>query len=165
MAYRLTIKPPVLFASWHGFVAQELKEVADHIGALRRSTGAPVAYLSCTPASTRALSDEEGGAMLAFLQSILPDCATIHLVLEGDSFAKSEHLAIVSKHTSATLRARDIHMYATLEEGLRSVWRLYGVDLSDPASPLDAPPERASGAFRHAAEIVDGGARVPPRKG
>jgi hypothetical protein len=164
MPYRVTIQPPVLFASWHGFAAPELREVADRIGAMRRSTGEPVVYLSRVPASMHVYTDDEQGAMQTFLQNILRDCATIHLVLEGDGFAKSAQLAIASKHASATMRARDIHVYGTIEEGLLSVRRLYGVELADLAPPTDFPPERASGAFRHAAEIVDGGPRVHPRK-
>ena len=103
--------------------------------------------------------------MLDFLHAALPHCATIHLVLEGDGFLKSARLAIATKLALATSRPRDIQTHSTIEEGFRHIRSLYGVALNEPApGPALEAPERASGAFRLAARLIEGG-RVPPRKG
>ncbi len=166
MPYRVTIKPPVLYASWRGFTAAELHEVAGKIAELHRTTGHPVAYLSRIPAAERAFSDDEQRAMLDFLHAALPHCAAIHLVLEGDGFLKSARLAIATKLALATPRPRDIHAHASLEDGLRSIKTTYGVEVEEPfpSTPPDAPSERASGAFRLAGRLAEVGG-WPPRKG
>ena len=165
MPYRLALNPPVLFVSWHGFSPDELRAVNDRIAEMRRMTGRPVAYFSRVPAAPHIFTDEEQRVLLGFLRAILPYCTTVHHVIEGDGFVKSSRLAIVTKLATKTPRPRAFYTHQTLEEGLRSIKTLYGVDLSGPASSTSVvPPPRASGAFREAARIVERG-RVPPRKG
>ena len=113
-------------------------------------------------------TDDEQSVLLAFLQGILPHCATVHHIIDGNGFAKSTRLAIVTKLSVSTSRPRAFYTHQTIEEGIRSIKALYGVDLSGPAhSSSEAPPERASSAFREAARIAVGGGRAPapPRKG
>jgi hypothetical protein len=166
MPYRMTIKPPVLYASWRGFTLAELREVVDRLGEMRRSTGHPVAYLARIPAGEQAFTDLEQRAFHDFFVAALPHCATIHIVIEGDGFLKSGRLAIATKLVLATTRPRDIHTHPTIEEGLRQIKSLYGVELSDPfdSAPPPETPERASGAFRYAARLAESG-RNPPRRG
>jgi hypothetical protein len=165
MPYSLTIKPPVLFASWRGYTPSELREVADRLAEVRRSSGRPVAYIAQLPASGHVFTESDQGVLLGFLQTILPSCATIHHIIEGDGFLKSGRLAIVATLAQSTPRPRDFYTHATLEEGARSIKSLYGVNLEATGSTApEPPPERASGAFREAARIVEG-RRTPPRKG
>ena len=165
MPYRVSIQPPVLYASWRGFTLEELREVIGRIAEMRRTTGRPVAYMSRIPPGEHVFSEAEQQGMLEFLQAALPHCSTIHLVVEGDGFLKSARLAIATQLVRATPRPRDIHTHSTIEEGLRAVKSLYGVEVSEPfpSRPPQAP-ERASGAFRQAARIAESG-RTPPRKG
>ena len=165
MPYSLTIKPPVLFASWRGYTPSELREVTDRLTELRRAHGRPVAYVALLPASGHVFTESEQTVLLGFLQTILPLCATIHHVIEGDGFLKSGRLAIITNLAQGTPRPRDFYTHATLDEAVRSVKALYGINLEATGSVAPEPaPERASGAFREAARIVEG-RRTPPRKG
>ena len=174
MPYSVTIKPPVVFVAWRGFSAGDLREIADRLAEMRRTTGRPAVYLSLIPADPHSFTDEDQKVLVGFLNGILPSCATVHHVIEGDGFVKSARLAFVTNLAAATPRRRDFHVHATLEEGFRSIKALYGVDLRTsetaklerfaPSTTKEVSPERASAVFRGAARIVDAG-RGPPRKG
>ena len=175
MPFRVTILPPVLFVAWRGFTANDLREVAERVAEMRRTTGKPVAYFARIPADHHVFTEDDQKVLLAFLGAILPSCASVHHAIEGDGFLKSARLAFVTSLAAATGRRRDFHVHSSLEEGFRSIKALYGVDLRSAAPPKQArfassarkdstPPERASAVFRGAARIVDGG-RMPPRKG
>lgn len=164
MPYRLTIKPPVLFASWNGFTPSELREVTERLAEMQRSSGRPVAYLSRIPAGNYVFTDNDQTVLLRFLQTILASCATIHHVVNGDGFVKSARLAIVTNLARATTRPRDLHTHASLADAIRVIKDLYAVNFGDGSNGSGGPRERASGAFRAAARIVEG--RPPrPRKG
>jgi hypothetical protein len=192
MPYSLTIKPPVMFVAWRGFSPGDLREIAERLAEMRRTSGQPAVYFARIPGEHHVFTDNDTKVLLAFLNGILSSCATVHHVIEGDGFLKSARLAFVTNLATATLRPRDFHVYGTLEEGLRAIKAVYGVDLRAPAAsavapapdgerkgekagegpgkerrkhvPRDTPPERASAVFRGAARIVDTG-RGPPRKG
>jgi hypothetical protein len=165
MSYRLAIHPPVLFVSWRGFTADDLRAIAEEIAEMRRTTARPVAYFSRIPPGRHVFTEPEQDVLLRFLQAILPHCDSIHHVIEGDGFVKSNRLAIVTTLSARTARPRAFYTHQTLEEGIRSIRVMYGVDLSGPAqSGSVPPPRRASGAFREAARIVERG-RPPAKKG
>jgi hypothetical protein len=184
MPYSVTIKPPVMFVAWRGFSPGDLREISDRLAEMRRTSGHPVVYLARIPAEPHLFTDDDKRVLLAFLNGILSSCATVHHVIEGDGFLKSARLAFVTNLATATLRPRDFHVHGTLEEGLRAIKTVYGVDLRTPAASAsapaknpegpgkarrkhvasDTPPERASAVFRGAARIADTG-RGPPRKG
>jgi hypothetical protein len=165
MPYRLTVKPPVLYASWNGFSSGDLREIAERLAEMRRAAAHPVAYLARIPDGPHVFTEGEQAVLLAFLQTILPSCATLHHVIEGDGFVKSARIAIVTTLARSTARTRDFYTHSTLGEGFASVRGLYGVDFAEmlPGS-VHPPPERASGAFREAARIAEG-RRAPPRRG
>jgi hypothetical protein len=167
MAFRMTIKEPVLYVSWRGFTAEDLRAVIERVAQLRAETGAGVVYVSRVPADSRAFSAEERAALHEFLLALLPSCASLHHVIEGDGFVKSARRSIVTNMALATPRPRDFHTYATLEEALVAVGDTYGVDLSAlaassrPRAPPSAtrvksvpPTRRASSAFRAAVRIA-----------
>jgi hypothetical protein len=165
MSYRLTKKPPVLYVSWRGFTSSELREVSEELAEMHRASGKPVAYLARIPAGAHAFTDGDQAVLLRFLQAILPFCATIHHIVDGDGFIKSARLAIVTKLGLATARPRDLHAHASVEDAAAIVKELYGVDFSEADRGSDKPErERASEAFRAAARMVDG-RRPRPRKG
>jgi hypothetical protein len=165
MPYRLAIHPPVLFVSWRGFTVDDLRAIAEQIAELRMTARRPVAYFSRIPPGRHVFSEAEQEVLLGFLRAILPHCDSIHHVIEGDGFVKSNRLAIVTTLSTRTARPRAFHTHQTLEEGIRSIRAMYGVDLSKPAqSNSEAPPARASGAFREAARIVER-TRTPAKKG
>jgi hypothetical protein len=165
MSYRLTKKPPVLYVSWRGFTSRELREVTEELAEMQRTSGKPVAYLSRIPAGAYVFTDGDQAVLLRFLQTILAYCATIHHIVDGDGFIKSARLAIVTNLALATARPRDLHTHASIEDAAEVIKELYGVDFSEANRGSDKPErERASGAFRAAARMVDG-RRPPPRKG
>jgi hypothetical protein len=165
MPYRLVISPPVLFVSWRGFTAADLRAIVERISEMKRSTGRLVAYISRIPPGRHVFTEPEQEALLRFLQTILPDCDSIHHVIEGDGFVKSNRLAIVTTLSTRTQRPRSFYTHQTLEEGIRAIRTMYGVDLTVSAQTnSEAPPRRASGAFREAARIVERG-RAPAKKG
>jgi hypothetical protein len=166
MPYRLAIHPPVLFVSWRGFTVDDLRAIAEQIVELRDTTGRKIAYFSRIPPGRHVFTEGEQEVLLGFLRTILPHCDSIHHVLEGDGFVKSNRLAIVTTLSTRTARPRAFHTHQTLEEGIRSIRTMYGVDLSRPAqSGSEAPPRRASGAFREAARIVERARTTPAKKG
>ena len=169
MPFSLTLRPPIVFASWSGgFTVTDLRDVTDHIAEMRRKSKQGVVYLSRIPAGAHVFTDDEQKVLHGFLVAILPNCASIHHVVEGDGFVRSARLGIVSHMASQTPRARDFYVHATLDDARKSIKSLAGVDLGPEvarvaeASNASPPPERASGAFREAARIVEG--LRPPRK-
>jgi hypothetical protein len=179
MPFKLSIRGPVLYVSWRGFTPGDLRAVIDHVTKLRGDTGAGVVYLSRVPADSRAFSSEERASLLEFLLAILPSCASIHHVIEGEGFVKSARRSIVTNMALATPRARDFHTYATIDEALVAVGDTYGVDLLSlvGAPPARVPPasatrvksvppmvRRASSAFRAAVRIA-GNRKGPLRRG
>jgi hypothetical protein len=179
MPFKHTIRGPVLYVSWRGFTPDDLRAVVELAATLRRDTGAGVAYLSRVPADTRAFTSDERAALLEFLLAILPSCASIHHVIEGEGFVKSARRSIVTNMALATPRPRAFHTYAALEEALTAVGDAYGVDLSGvgassrnrvpPPSATrvkSVPPagRRASSAFRAAVRIA-GDRKGPLRRG
>ena len=179
MPFKLSIRGPVLYVSWRGFTPGDLAAVVDHVTKLRSATGAGVVYLSRVPADSRPFTAEERGVLLEFLLAILPGCASIHHVIEGEGFVKSARRSIVTNMALATPRPRDFHTYASIDEALVAVGDAYGVDLLSlraasgarvpPASATrvkSVPPmaRRASSAFRAAVRIA-GDRKGPLRRG
>jgi hypothetical protein len=155
MPYSVTIKSPVMFVAWRGFSGGDLREITEKVGELRRVGAHPVAYLARIPAEHHVFSDEDKKVLLAFLNGILPFCVSIHHVIEGDGFLKSARLAFVTNLAHGTPRPRDFYVHATLEEGLRAMKALYGVDLRASASG-GIPSERAGElAAKEAKEAKD----------
>ena len=147
MPYRLTIKPPVLFVSWNGFTASELRDVTDRLAEMRRASGRPVAYLSRIPAGNYVFTESDQAVLLRFLQTILASCATIHHVIEGDGFVKSARLAIVTNLALATTRPRDLHTHASLADAVRVVKELYAVRLRRREQRVRQPTRARVGRF------------------
>ena len=178
MPFKLSIRGPVLYVSWRGFTPGDLHAVIDRVTKLRSDTGAGVVYLSRVPADSRAFTAEERAVLLEFLLAILPSCASIHHVIEGEGFVKSARRSIVTNMALATPRPRDFHTYASIQEALVAVGDAYGVDLLTLGAPSGArvapasatrvksvpPVRRASSAFRAAVRIA-GDRKGPLRRG
>jgi hypothetical protein len=158
MPFKLAVKENVVYASWRGFTADELREVGLRISDLRRALGQPVVYVARIPAGGGGFTHEEHTTLLEFLLSILPYCATVHHVLEGDGFVKSARRATLTNLANATPRSRDFHAHELLDGAFSTIRTMYGVDLRDVVSSPSSPPddERASSAFRAAARIIEG---------
>jgi hypothetical protein len=152
-----------VFSSWSGgFTPTDLRDVTDHIAEMRRKTRHGVLYLARIPAGTHAFSEDEQKMLHAFLVAILPNVASVHHVIEGDGFVRSARLGVVTHMAGQTPRARDFYVHASLEDAGRAVKAACGVDLGPEVARVaemgegSPPPERASGAFREAARIVEG---------
>jgi hypothetical protein len=158
MPFQLAVRENVVYASWRGFTADELREVGLRISDLRHAIGRQVVYLARIPAGGGGFTPEEHSTLLEFLLSILPCCATIHHVLEGDGFVKSARRATLTNLANATPRPRDFHAHEILDGAFTTIRTMYGVDLRDFGASPSSPPddERASSAFRAAARIIEG---------
>jgi hypothetical protein len=162
MPFRIAIVENVVYTSWSGFTTGELGELAARIADLRRTTGRAVVYVARIPGGGPAFTADEQGVLLAYLNEILPFCATLHHVIEGDGFVKSARLATVNNFARATSRARDFVVHETLDGAFAAIRSAYGVDLRDKrTNPPPPRTERASSAFRAAARIIEG---KKPRK-
>lgn len=160
----MTVRVPVVFVSWRGFSADDLRAVSEQIASVRHGLRKPAVYVSRIPASSYVFSDAEQRVLHAFLLKILPDCASIHHVVEGDGFVRSARMATVNNLARGTPRPRAFHTHASVEEAARIVKGLCGVDLDDlrPSPPKAASPEkRADKVFREAGKIAEG----PPTPG
>ncbi len=165
MPFKQTIRGRVLYASWRGYTLDDLKQLTGAIGELRRTLDREVIYLSRIPFDNTLFSADDQQVLLDFLLGILPDCASIHHVIEGDGFVKSARRSIVTTMALASPRPRDFHAHSTLAEAAASIGELHGIDLSELVARRSAPPnpnERASGAFRQARRLA-GGRRWPTR--
>ena len=163
MSYSYVVRAPVLYVSWKGFTHSDLARVSRQLRELRASTGKPVVYVARIPDDTRKFSRDDHDVLLGFLNGILPSCATIHHVIEGEGFVKSARQATVSTMALATPRPRDFYVHDTVAAMALVVGKVYGVDLDDivqkraeRVSAVPAPSDRASSAFRKAAKIVTG---------
>ena len=172
----LTVRGPVVYANWRGFSLADLRNVIDRVTALHAALGRPVVYLARIPASARIFSQDEHSALLEFLAAILPHCATIHHVIEGDGFIKSARQAVVMNMAAATSRPRAFYTHATFAAAASLIGEMHNVDLgplvkerdrddapssADESSVRPLPSsdevERASGAFRLARRIAADG--------
>lgn len=141
MPYLLTIRGPVAYVSWRGLRPGDLDAVRGEIANLRRRRAAPVVYLSRIPGSGGAFTEEERRVLTEFLISLVPECAAIHHVIEGEGFLVGARRAIVTTMAQATSRPRIFHTHAKFAEAAASIGAVYGVDLSDLAeSPASLPP-------------------------
>ncbi|HEY2510226.1 MAG TPA: hypothetical protein VGI39_05200 [Polyangiaceae bacterium] len=157
MAFTLTVRTPVVFVSWRGFNADDLRMVAEQIASVRHGARKPAIYVSRIPASSYVFSDAEQRMLQAFLLKILSDCASIHHVVEGDGFIRSARIATVNNLARATPRPRAFHTHATVEAASQVVKGLCGVEIDDLRPPPPGPPsERAGKAFREAGKIAEG---------
>jgi hypothetical protein len=156
MPFAMKIRVPVLYVSWRGFTKDDLDSVATRIADLRRETSIGVVYVSRLPGHGSVFTDDDHAVLLRFLLDILPSCASIHHVIEGDGFLKSARRATVTNMALATPRPRDFYTYATLDEANVAVLHATGIDVVELArSGTPTPPaERASSAFRAAARIA-----------
>ena len=183
MRCEITVRGPVVFADWRGFSLADLRAVIERIVGLRNALGTQVVYLSRIPSNARIFTKEENAALLEFLNTILPYCAAIHHVIEGDGFVKSARQAVVMNMAAATSRPRIFFTHPSLGAAAAIIKDTYKVDLGvdrprerdevPPSSSLEEsairtrpqPEElrQASVAFRLAAHIaID--KRRPPRK-
>jgi hypothetical protein len=172
MPYAVTTLGSVLYVSWRGFTVGELHEVAEQIADLRRVTSRWVVYLSRIPADNHVFTPAEHAALLEFLLTILPNCASIHHVIEGMGFVKSARRATVTNMALSTPRPNAFHTHATISEAIRAIEEAYAVapsELEDArranrkrSTPLEgrARAAGAEGAFCAAARI----AQRPQRK-
>jgi hypothetical protein len=156
MPFRIAIVENVVYTSWSGFTTADLRDLAGRIADLRRATGRPVVYVARIPGGGPGFTVEEQAALLEYLKEIVPFCAALHHIIEGDGFIKSARLATVNNLARATSRARDFVVHETIDGAFAAIKTAYGVDLRD--KPTNPPPggERASSAFRAAARIVEG---------
>jgi hypothetical protein len=156
MPFRIAIVDNVVYTSWSGFTTGDLRDLAGRISDLRRTTGRPVVYVARIPGGGPAFTAEEQVVLLEYLKEILPFCAALHHIIEGDGFVKSARLATVNNLARATSRARDFVVHETLDGAFAAIRSAHGVDLRD--KPTNPPPavERASSAFRAAARIIEG---------
>lgn len=168
---------PVLYVSWRGFTVSDLDAVTAQVTELRRAVGADIVYVARLPGDGRVFSDDDHAVLLRFLLTILPSCASIHHVVEGDGFLKSARHAIVTNMAHATPRPRDFHAHATIAEAAAFIMHATGVDVRELARGDSTPPssgvpssgvvdvtpedERASSAFRAAARIAVDSRRRP----
>jgi hypothetical protein len=150
---------PVLYVSWRGVSAEDLREVRDQVADLRRACGGPVVYLSRIPADNHVFSEEERTMLVEFLLAILPSCASIHHVVEGSGFVKSARRSIVTNMALATPRSRDFFTYDTMLAAKAAIELTYGVDLRDLA--MRRSRTTASSSFRAAGQIAQ---KVPSKK-
>jgi hypothetical protein len=158
MSFRIILVENVVYTSWRGFTAEELRDVASRITDLRRTLGRPVVYLARIPAGGGTFTAEDNVVLQHYLVGILPYCATIHHVIEGDGFVKSARMATVNNFARATTRTRDFIVHETLEGAFASIRSMYGVELRDKTTSPPPPrgEQRASSAFRAAARIIEG---------
>ena len=159
MPFTMTVRVPVVFVSWRGFSADDLRAVCEQIANVRHGLRKPAVYVSRIPASSYVFSDAEQRILHTFLLKILPDCASIHHVVEGDGFIRSARMATVNNLARGTPRPRAFHTHASVEEAARIVKGLCGVDLDDlrpPPSQAAPREERAEKAFRDAGKIAEG---------
>jgi hypothetical protein len=156
MSYRITVVENVVYSTWKGFTAEELQEMAVRVAEVRRALGRPVVYVARIPAGGRSFTPEEHVILQDYLRTILPHCASIHHVVEGDGFVKSARLAGVNNFARGTTRARDFVIHETLEEAFAVIRSSYGVDLRERVTGRPPEGERASSAFRAAARIIEG---------
>jgi hypothetical protein len=161
MPFRIAIVENVVYTSWSGFTTGELGDVAARIADLKRTTGRPVVYVARIPGGGPAFTADEQAVLLEYLNEILPFCAALHHVIEGDGFVKSARLAAVNNFARATSRARDFVVHETLDGAFAAIRAAHGVDLRDKRTNPPPGTERASSAFRAAARIAEG---KKPRK-
>ena len=163
MAFTLTVRAPVVFVSWRGFSADDLRMVCEQIASVRHGGREPAVYVSRIPASSYVFSDAEQRLLQGFLLKILPDCASIHHVVEGDGFIRSARIATANNLARSTPRPRAFHTHATVEAAARVVKSLCAVEIDDlRPPPPGAPSERADKAFREAGKLAEG---PPPSTG
>jgi len=143
-----SVRGQVLYVTWRGFDADDLRGVAAAVLELRRATGKPVVFLSRVPASDHVFTDEERALMLDFFLAILPSCASVHHVLEGAGFLKSGRRAIVTNLALATPRPRDFFTHDSVAAAKAAIESSCGVDLDELGAKR--PTTTASGAFRAA---------------
>ena len=157
MPYDCVVREPVFYASWRGFSLSDLREVTRRVESLRARVGAPAVYFARIPFDGHIFSGEESSAMLAFLNAILPSCAAVHHVIEGDGFIKSARLATVTSMATQTPRPRDFYVYEDLDRAVDAIRAMHGVDMSDAVrrAPRSDDTSRASSVFRAAARIVE----------
>jgi hypothetical protein len=156
MPFKIAIVENVVYTSWNGFTTGDLGELAGRVADLRRATGRPVVYVARIPGGGPAFTADEQAVLLEYLKEILPFCATLHHVIEGDGFVKSARLATVNNFARATSRARDFVVHETVDAAFAAIRAAHGVDLRDKPTNPPAPTERASSAFRAAARIIEG---------
>jgi hypothetical protein len=158
MPFKSSTRGPVLYVSWRGYTREDLEDVAAAAASLRATLGRDVVYLSRIPYDLTMLSPEAHSQIFQFLERILPHCATVHHVIEGDGFVKSARRAIVTNMALATPRARDFYTHSSMTEATGMIASLHQIDVSELASrsPSTRPPERAATAFREAARLAVG---------
>src|SRR5580700_9318926 len=105
MPFKIAIVDNVVYTTWRGFTPEDLNDLADRIADLRRALGCKVVYLARIPAGGRSFTAEDDVVLQKYLNRILPLCATIHHVIEGDGFVKSARLATVNTLARSTNRA------------------------------------------------------------
>ena len=159
MPFHVALRENVVYVSWRGFTRDDLREVSLHITERRRALGRDVVYVSRIPAGGGAVSDDDNAALLEFVLGILPSCAAVHHIIEGDGFVRSARLATLTHLANATPRARDFHAHESLDAAAAAIRAQHGVDLRDIGTASSVPPavERASSAFRAAARIIEAG--------
>jgi len=159
MPFHVALRENVVYVSWRGFTRDDLREVSLHITERRRALGRDVVYVSRIPAGGGAFSDDDNAALLEFVLGILPSCAAVHHIIEGDGFVRSARLATLTHLANATPRARDFHAHESLDAAAAAIRAQHGVDLRDIGTASSVPPavERASSAFRAAARIIEAG--------
>lgn len=165
MPYTLTLREYVLSVSWRGFTPSDLDEIIAHAAERKRATSMPTVYLSRIPADMRVFTDDELRLLLEFLVKILPSCASIHHIVEGDGFITSARRSILTKLALSTPSPRSFHTHASMAEATAAITTAYGIDLQDLAAGRSAASpgeERASAAFRAAHQIAT--RKAPPPK-
>ena len=155
MPYTSIVRKPVLYASWRGFVAGDLRDVTREIEVLRAKLGAPAVYFARLPGSGGIFTPDETAALLDFLRGIVPLCTAIHHVIEGDGFIKSARMASLRTMARQTRRPGAFVVHDELAAAVAQIKTEYGPDFTDLVARRESKQPRASSAFRAAAKIVE----------
>ena len=108
MPYTSIVRAPVLYATWRGFVPDDLRDVTRLRSRSRcaRSSARPPCISRVSPGSGGVFTPDDTAALLDFLRGIVPLCTAIHHVIEGDGFIKSARMASLRTMARQTRRPR-----------------------------------------------------------
>ena len=118
---------PVFFVRWIAPVASELAGVTAEFLSHTKAEGGPLVYIGIVPEDCAPPDEATRRAMVKERDAILPQCVSMHIVMEGSGFKHAIlRNAMAAMQLVAGKRDKKVRIARTLEEALDEAARELG---------------------------------------
>ncbi|HEY1955563.1 MAG TPA: hypothetical protein VGH28_08120 [Polyangiaceae bacterium] len=130
MSYVTTFVSPIFFVRWTAPSADELPDVTAEYLEHRRRLARPLAYVAIVPEDCAVPDDVTRRMMVVERDKVLPECLTMHIVMEGGGFKHAIlRNAMAAMQLVVGSRDKKVVIGRRLEEALAAIAKVVPEDM------------------------------------